>query len=512
MKTSALLTELQPHQQRLIDKMRASGGLLVAHGMGSGKTLSSIAVADALGLTPDVVAPAALQANYEKEMIKHLGARPEGTRVRSYEKAVRDGDINANGLVIMDEAHRARNTGTAVSDTIARQAGNAKARMLLTGTPVYNQPSDIANLLNTAAGRELLPSDPAQFRKMFVGEQEVKAPIWDRIRGGIFGHNVNSMVPVLKNRQRLIDAATGYVDVHKGGVGEYFPERIDESHDVPMSNSQWDAYRFHEGQMPWYLQAKVRSGLPLNKQESKDLNAFQGALRQVANTPRPYMANMTDEEEVAQAPKIQKMVEHIQKMRAENPNHRGVMYSNFLEAGLNPLSRSLTQAGIAHNVFTGDISKAQRDQMVLDYNSGKNPLLLLSGAGAEGLDLQGTRSIQLMEPHWNDARIDQVIGRGIRFKSHDALPADQRNVKVMKYQSTIPKGTFDGFKEKVLGMKPVQGIEQHLKSTSDYKNQIGNQIRDALQEASDRGPLRGPPKFASFRELGALSCAKALGF
>ena len=72
-KAASVTTELQPHQQRVVDRMQDDDqrGLIVAHGLGSGKTLTSIAVADALGLPADVVVPASLRANYMKEVQKH---------------------------------------------------------------------------------------------------------------------------------------------------------------------------------------------------------------------------------------------------------------------------------------------------------------------------------------------------------------------------------------------------------------------------------------------------------
>lgn len=487
-KMAKVLTDPKEHQTRLVDKLRASGGVLVAHGLGSGKTLSSINAKDELGVNSEVVVPAPLQANYDKELVKHLGKRPEDVRVRSYEKAVRDGDLDTSGLVVFDEAHRGRNAGTGAAKLFDK-AREAEYRMFLTGTPVYNQPADLANLLNAAAGRKVLPDDPNLFKQTFVGEKTVEAPLWDRLKGRVLGHPVDTEThPTLINRERLVNAAKGYVDVHRGG-GEGFPDRIDEEHHVTMSPEQWKYYRFAEGQMPWYLRAKIRAGLPMDKKESKELNAFQGALRQISNTPRGFSTELTDDDEHKHTPKIQKMVEHLLDARKSDPNHRGVVYSNFLDSGINPMSRALTRAGVPHSVFTGEVSPAHRAQMVADYNSGKTPVLLLSGAGSEGLDLKGTKTIQLMEPHWNQSRIDQTIGRGIRYGSHAHLPEKERKVRVMRYFSD-PAKDIDDRLGTLVGMKPKKGIEDYLFHMSNEKDRLTREIADALQEASDAGPLQ----------------------
>lgn len=487
-KFAKVLTDPKEHQTRLVDKLRASGGLLVAHGLGSGKTLSSINAKDQLGVGSEVVVPAPLQANYDKELVKHLGKRPQDVRVRSYEKAVRDGDLDTSGLVVFDEAHRGRNAGTGAAGLFDK-AREARYRMFLTGTPVYNQPADLANLLNAAAGRKVLPDDPNIFKQTFVGEKTVEAPLWDRLKGRVLGHPVDTQThPTLINRERLVNAAKGYVDVYRGG-GAGFPDRVDEEHRVTMSPEQWKYYRFAEGQMPWYLRAKIRAGLPMDKKESKELNAFQGALRQISNTPRGFSTELTDDDEHLHTPKIQKMVDHILEARKNDPNHRGVVYSNFLDSGINPMSRALTRAGVAHSVFTGEASPTRRAQMVADYNSGKTPVLLLSGAGSEGLDLKGTKTIQLMEPHWNQSRIDQTIGRGIRYGSHDHLPANERKVRVMRYFSE-PAKDLDDRLSTFIGMKPKKGIEDYLFHMSSEKDRLTREIAEALQEASDAGPLQ----------------------
>jgi hypothetical protein len=91
--------------------------------------------------------------------------------------------------------------------------------------------------------------------------------------------------------------------------------------------------------------------------------------------------------------------------------------------------------------------------------------------------------VQVAEPHWNDAKIDQVIGRAIRYKSHAHLPENQRRVRVMRYYSTLPKSLFS---------KGDAGIERYMQGTAKQKGELGAQIMDALQEASDAGPLPPP--------------------
>jgi hypothetical protein len=64
-------------------------------------------------------------------------------------------------------------------------------------------------------------------------------------------------------------------------------------------------------------------------------------------------------------------------------------------------------------------------------------VFLGSKAAAEGITLLNVRRVHIMEPYWNPALIEQVIGRAIRILSHCKLPIDQRDVTVKLYMSTF---------------------------------------------------------------------------
>lgn len=80
--------------------------------------------------------------------------------------------------------------------------------------------------------------------------------------------------------------------------------------------------------------------------------------------------------------------------------------------------------------ISGSSSLNTRKRAVDMFNSGETKVMFISAAGAEGLDLKETRYVVILEPHWNDERIKQVIGRAARYKSHDALPESKRIVTV----------------------------------------------------------------------------------
>lgn len=468
-KHAKLTTQLKPHQQRVVDRMEDEDqpGLVAVHGLGSGKTLTSIAVADALGMRSDVVTPAALQTNYSKELKAHTRNPPKSNLLTLEGVARNKGQGLHNPLLIVDEAHRIRNEGKGRQ---ALKSSPAEKRLALTGSLLYNHPSDIAGPINFAAGKTIFPENPDAFTQKFLQEVPNHRGIWDRLRG----------VPA-SYQTRLNPRATGYlqhaldkyVDYHPSS-SEDFPTRTDETVKVPMSHQQMDLYDHLTGDQPEWVRRKILENLPPTKSEAKQLNAFLSGVRQISNTTGGF-----DTRRPPSQPKIEKAVGELQAMLEKNPNAKALVYSHYLESGIDPYKQKLEELHIPHGSFTGEMSRATRDQMVKDYNDNKLKALLLSSAGGEGLDLKGTRLIQLLEPHWNQEKLKQVVGRGIRYKSHSALPEDERNVRVQRFLATRAP---QGLSERIGFRKPGYGVDEYLDEMGQRKERLNDQVRQMLRE------------------------------
>uniref|UniRef100_A0A6C0K1J0 Helicase ATP-binding domain-containing protein n=1 Tax=viral metagenome TaxID=1070528 RepID=A0A6C0K1J0_9ZZZZ len=74
-----------------------------------------------------------------------------------------------------------------------------------------------------------------------------------------------------------------------------------------------------------------------------------------------------------------------------------------------------------------------------DNKDGKNvKVILLSRAGAEGLDFKNIRQVHIMEPWYNMNRIEQIIGRAVRNLSHCKLDFKKRNVEIYLHGTLLP--------------------------------------------------------------------------
>jgi SNF2 family DNA or RNA helicase len=478
--TPTLLTPLLPHQQRVVDKIKNQPGIIVVHGLGSGKTLTSIGAQTALNTPTTVVVPAALQENYRKELSKHTtGLSPE---IRSMQDLARKQTPIKSNFLVVDEAHRAREPGSATYEALRNN--QAQKRMLLTASPFYNHPADIAPLINLAAGKQVLPGYRKDFESKYIATKKISPGFFGKLRGVSEGE-----VPVLNptKANELSNVFKQYVDYYPGSVTD-FPDVKIEDVKVPMTKEQLAVYDSVIGSAPAWVRAKVLAGLPPSKKESKDLNAFLGAARQVANSTRGHSTRGIYE------PKIDVASQNLQKFLGEHERNKAVVYSNYLDTGINPYKEKLDRMGIQYGEFTGDISPKERDRLVREYNENKLKVLLLSSAGGEGLDLKGTRLMQVLEPHWNIEKIKQVQGRGARYKSHVDLPPELQNMVVQRYLATRPESSVA---ERLGLKKPGGAVDEYLQRLSSDKETLIKQFQGLFPNEQNKAAAYAEQEFSS---------------
>ena len=111
------------------------------------------------------------------------------------------------------------------------------------------------------------------------------------------------------------------------------------------------------------------------------------------------------------------------------------------------------------SVWSGERVKASKKQMYStkvrsifnnsDNKEGKNIKIILGTTSImEGISFLNVRDVHIVNPWWNESRLQQVIARAVRFKSHEALKEKERFVNVYKHYSVLqsfPKQTTDAF-------------------------------------------------------------------
>jgi len=84
----------------------------------------------------------------------------------------------------------------------------------------------------------------------------------------------------------------------------------------------------------------------------------------------------------------------------------------------------------------------------------------------EGVDFKNVNQIHILDPWWNDSRMQQVIARGMRLCSHRDLPPEQRVVNVFIHLSTM--GSYENVWS--LELKMLDGSEKTVKSFMQVEN------------------------------------------
>jgi len=127
-------------------------------------------------------------------------------------------------------------------------------------------------------------------------------------------------------------------------------------------------------------------------------------------------------------------------------------------------------------------------------------VLLASRSGAEGITLANVRHVHIMEPHWNPAVTEQVIGRAIRICSHASLPVAERTVRISYYLSVIPESARTGTDNNLvfirrtdMELKRYEGeppqetfmsTDEHLYEISYEKAELAKRITVLLKQAA----------------------------
>lgn len=395
-----------PHgyQTNIVEFMMKHRGLIVYHKVGSGKTLTAILVSQCfLDRNPYykviVITPAGLLDNFKKEMETSYGNL---RNTHKYEYYSYQGFCNAykqdkvycqRALLIIDEGHNLRTpynksqkTGkeTGVMNGIITNAAELASKVLiLTGTPLYNSSNDIIQLYNM-----------------------IRNPFTERKTASSFSYD-------------MLRCKVSFYDTRKSPD---FPKRI--NHFIPIEMSPQFLEKYEKLLEDTKLGMEQRSALSLKLYGENDLQIFFNAIRRGVN-------NLEDEKSA----KIQWTIAKILNPETPGPI---IVFSHWLDAGNKIVASELKKHSIPYAYIRGEVSMKQRVEIVKNYNQGKLRVLLISKAGGEGLDLKNTRTIILLEPSWNEASIEQVVGRGIRYKSHANLPPADRKVDVFYLDHVKP--------------------------------------------------------------------------
>jgi hypothetical protein len=486
-------------------------GMLVYHKIGSGKTCTAINIAEKWRYIRRTifVSSASLLNNFRKELrskcadeqyisnadreqLEHLHPSDaeykrivaesdekidEFYDIYSYNKFIdllqKNKIFFTNKLLIIDEVQNMiSESGTyykTLHDAIMYAPRDLRV-VLLSATPIFDHPIEIALTINL-----LRPPVPFPIGKQFA-EKFIRVT---KGKDGILKYTV-------KNMRRFKEMVKGYISYFRGAPPIAFPAENLKYVKCVMSDFQYKCYKTvmsKEGPFKsatdimtlpnnFFIGSRLLSNIAFpNKSVNKDgYDSFVDDKLELQNL-KTYSIKMY---------KIFKAVK-----RSEGPVF---VYSNFKEyGGIKTFVRILEFHGyknyLEHGqgkrrfaILSGDQTKDEKEEIRNVFNQKKNvdgsllKVILGSPATKEGISLLRVKSVHILEPYWNHSRLEQIIGRAVRFCSHKDLPAAQRVVDIFIYLAVHPDDQ--------------QTIDRYILEIANKKDRIIEQFEMALKEAA----------------------------
>jgi superfamily II DNA or RNA helicase len=121
------------------------------------------------------------------------------------------------------------------------------------------------------------------------------------------------------------------------------------------------------------------------------------------------------------------------------------------ENGFVEYSKKMDRLKPSFVIFDDSISLESREKLRKLFNSPENKngdiikVIIGSPVMSEGITLKNVRQVHILEPAWNMSRIEQIIGRAFRNYSHADLEPENRKLEVFKYVSVYEKERDSSF-------------------------------------------------------------------
>lgn len=471
----AFLSQKTPYQE-----------LILFHNMGSGKTLSSIAVAESyrsVFSSPPLVLVRGESSmnNFKSQIIKFFG-KSEAEReydMRTFisfaRKLVHLTDENIFSehnarVIIIDEVQNTRSseqTQGFVYEQIKRLINVLHERVvvLLTGTPMIDKAQEVCGVMNLILKNPLLKDD-------------------------------------LSNKNIFFEKTRGYISFVETNLIEGMPNVIDIGEKVPplnikvivskMKGTQASAYQLSYANKGAIYRNLIYSSLFVLPNGEYGDDAYM-----LVNSPdtSPHFSEsirfMLLKNYQNYSCKMHAAMEIISYspgpvfVFCEEVKGSGlIMIAALLEAlGYSPYrGENITSLNVKkrYTIFVGDKSICPNaNERLSGFCSDKNikgeyvKILLGSRISGEGINLKNVRQVHIMTPHWNAFSTKQAIARAVRLDSHLLLKEEDRNVCVYRHvavlDSFVPERLAICSNERAHTVQPFTQEELSHKSIDMHK-------------------------------------------
>ena len=443
-----------------------SGGLLLADDLGIGKTVAGICViSDPKARPALVVAPSHLQKQWEREIHKFAPgvtthilrksspydytksrriARDQLSLVHThpdvlictYHKLAGWAETLAPVIkgIVFDEVHELRRGDASGKGRASKfVAAKASVRLGLSATPIFNYGGEIFNVLEIVRPGSL--GDREEFNREWCSGQYDKARLKDPSAFG--AHAARAGLVLRRTRE---------------DVGRELPDLVKVPHHVECEESELKSIEAQAAD----LAEKFLSSVPQSRGESFRAGGELDAMVRHATglAKATYVAEFV------------KMILETEKNVVLFGWHRDV-YDIWLDK-LKQFSPVL---------YTGSESQNQKDEARAKFCSGESRVMIISlrsGAGLDGLQFSGCRTVVFGELDWSPAVHEQCAGRVHR---------DGQSETVVSYYLIADSGS-DPIVAGVLGVKKGQldGLRDPSGTRAEVLDSSGSRLRELAEQ------------------------------
>jgi hypothetical protein len=354
----------------------------------------------------------------------------------------------SNCIILVDEIQQSKNSKSNLYNALEFivKFGRNNKLILLSATPMVDSAEDICQ--------------PINLLRLNDGMTELVTP--DLIRQMFNKKNVEEATEARKKFKKMI---RGYVSYMRGLNPFTFPERID--HGVPIfKNINFKLIQCH---------MKGKQLINYVKEFMKEFvtNIDLGQKNDLWNNTRDASRCFTPEGCGGVGIKAYKIMEldNLQEYSSKfweiwkngkDVNGPKLLYAFNVERGVNKFEHFLLKNGVkefdancpSQSSFFNfgkckDFSTMKKVVKHLKNNSCKIQWLLGSSKVRYGITFHNISQIHILEPDWNIASTEQLIGRGVRHFSHISsymlklgIKIDPGKCDVFKYRASLPKNTL----------------------------------------------------------------------
>lgn len=409
---NATLRDYQKEGFQWMSRLLAwDAGACLADDMGLGKTVQAIALllSKADNGASLVVAPKSLVLNWKEEIERFAPALTpvviadkneleDGLRIcdKGSVMICTYGFLTSNGeqitrndwnVVCLDEAHQIKNRTTKVSKVVMDL--RCKGRIVLTGTPIQNNLSELWNLFQFINPGLLGPFK--DFHNTFCDSDEHK----EKLRA--------TVQPFILRRT-------------KEEVMSDLPVKLEMDYMVKMNDAELVRYEERRS----HIEAKLKMS------EFNDVNVSVLASLTELRMASCSMVLQDTKWELTSS----KTVELIRLVRAIRKDDNSILIFSQFTSYLEEIKAHLSSVGYSYCYLDGSTSLNERQRALNDFQKGKHKIFLISlKAGGVGLNLTAANYVILTDPWWNPAIENQAMDRAHRI-------GQERDVTVIRMISS----------------------------------------------------------------------------